>query len=126
MKLRQTSLVATLTLLLASCASTNFKEWRGHAVVEGIGGTVRVVDGIDFWETGQPDRKFRIIGTIDDSRGNGILGRLGEDSAIAKVAKAHGGDGVLLVGSDLLFTGMHEGNALYQRHTKLVVVKYLP
>ena len=113
--------------ILCGCSSTNFTEYRGPAVVEGKGGTVRVVDGIDFWENGEPDRKFKVLGVIDDSRGDGLLSRMGKDSAIAKVARERGGDGVIPSGSSREFRGvdLNSGAAHYTRVTKVVVVKYV-
>jgi hypothetical protein len=85
------------------------------------------VDGIDFWENGEPDRKFQILGVVDDKRGEGIISRSGKDSALAKIAKEHGGDAVVLASSSREFRGIDDqGNANYRRLTKVVVVKYLP
>ena len=102
-------------------------QQRGQAVIEGKGGTVRVVDGIDFWESGEPDRRYKILGLIDDTRGEGLISRSGKDSAIAKVAREHGGDAVILSSSNREFTGVNldNGSANYRRISKLVVVKYV-
>jgi hypothetical protein len=113
-------------VLLCGCSSTKFTEFRGGAVVEGKGGTVRNVDGIDFWENGEPNHKYRAIGVIDDSRGDGLVSRLGKDSAIAKAARERGGDAVILVRKDREISGVNQyGNVNYTRITKLVVVKYV-
>jgi hypothetical protein len=120
--------VFVVAMLAASCSTTSFTEYRGQGVVEGKGGTVRVVEGIDLWENGEPDRKYRILGVIDDSRGEGLISRSGKDGAIAKTAREHGGDGVILSGSSREFRGvdLDSGAARYRRITKLVVVKYVP
>jgi hypothetical protein len=121
--------VVLVAILSTSCRSTTgFTEYRGQGVVEGKGGTVRVVEGIDFWENGEPDRRYRILGVIDDSRGEGFVSRSGKDKAIAKVARERGGDAVILSGSSREFTGVDLGSgaAHYRRITKLVVVKYVP
>jgi hypothetical protein len=65
--------LAASTLLLTACAHTNFTEYRGPSVVAGKGGTVKNGDGIDIWENGDPDRKYQILGVIDDSRGTGVF-----------------------------------------------------
>jgi len=31
-----------------------------------------VIEGIDFWSNGEPPRKFKILGVIDDTRGGGF------------------------------------------------------
>jgi hypothetical protein len=115
-----------ITVLFCGCSSTNFTEYRGPAVVQGKGGTVRVVDGIDFWENGDPDRKFKILGVIDDRRDVGIFTRSGRDSAVAKVARERGGDAVIFISSDRELTQIDPyGNANYKVNAKLMVVKYL-
>lgn len=126
---RHCLLVTVLVAMFAtSCTTTNFTKYRGEGVVDGKGGTIRVVEGIDFWENGEPDRKYRILGVIDDSRGEGLISRIGKDKAIAKVAQEHGGDAVILSDSSREFRGMHldSGNARYKRITKFAVVKYVP
>jgi hypothetical protein len=128
MKKHYLTAVALVAVLFTSCSTTTFTEYRGQGIVEGKGGTVRVVNGIDFWENGEPDRKYKILGVIDDSRGEGLISRSGKDNAIAKVARERGGDAVILVGSSREFRGidLHSGAAHYRRVTKVVVVKYGP
>jgi hypothetical protein len=117
-------IVIALFGLCAGC-STTFTEWRGASIVEGKGGTVRNVNGIDFWENGEPDCKFKILGVIDDTRGSGIVFGNG-DGDMAKVAREHGGDAVLLIGKTRDFKGIdNNGNACYKKRTKVFVVKYL-
>lgn len=111
--------------LLASC-STTFTEYRGPDVARGTGGTVRVVEGIDFWENGTPDRSYRILGVIDDRREDGLLFRATRDRHIAAKAKEHGGDAVILMDSSRFPSSVSDsGNINYSVLTKLVVVKYL-
>lgn len=113
-------------MFVASCSTTTFTEYRGSGIVEGKGGTVRVVDGIDFWENGPPNRKFRIIGVIDDSRGDGLIQRSGRDGTLAKVAKERGGDAIIFLGQDRELRGItDDGAAHYRRMTKIAVVRYV-
>lgn len=58
-------LLLFLISLFIGCTSTRFVEYRGQAVIEGKGGTVRNVKGIDIWETGEPNGKYRILGLIN-------------------------------------------------------------
>ena len=114
------------TVLLCGCSSTNFTEYRGPAVIQGKGGTVRVVHGIDFWENGDPNRKFKILGVIDDSRDEGIFANSGKDSAIVKVAHEKGADAVILMNTDRqLFAVDQYGHMYSKRNTKVMVVKYM-
>ncbi|MGA2138910.1 MAG: hypothetical protein ABSH14_08625 [Verrucomicrobiia bacterium] len=116
------------TLLVTSgCSTTTFTEYRGANIVEGKGGTVRVVNGIDFWENGDPNRKYKILGVIDDSRGEGIISRSSRDDDIAQAAHERGADAVIFAGSDREFRGvdLNSGGAYYKRITKLIAVKYV-
>src|ERR1017187_9647440 len=96
---------ATVALLATACSTTTFTEYRGQGIAEGKGGSVRTVDGVEFWENGEPDRKFHILGVIDDFRGESIL-VAGKDGAIAKIAREHGGDAVILAGGSREFRGV--------------------
>jgi predicted small secreted protein len=120
--------IALAAILVTSC--TTFTPYRGNGIVEGQGGTIRVVKGIDFWENGEPNRKYRILGVIDDSRREGLIFGLvlPKDGAIAKVARKHGGDAVIFSDSSRELRGinLNSGKVKYKRITKLVVVKYLP
>lgn len=115
-------------MLVTSCVSTKFTEYRGSEVIEGKGGTIRVVDGIDFWENGEPDRKYRIIGVIDDSRGDGLISALSQDGAIAKLTRKRGGNAVILTDNtrELQGVDLDSGDTRYKRMTKFMVVKYVP
>lgn len=110
MKNARLVIVTLLTAFLVSCA-TNFTEYRGQGIIGGKGGTIKVVDGIDLWETGEPDRKCRILGVIDDDGKS--------DSAVAKIARKRGGNAVIHAGVDRL------GNVDGRMRTKLLVVKYV-
>ena len=87
---------------------------------------MRVVHGIDFWENGDPNRKFKILGVIDDSRDEGIFANSGKDSAIVKVAHEKGADAVILMNTDRqLFAVDQYGHMYSKRNTKVMVVKYM-
>ena len=78
MKLYSLVFTALVLGLITSCSSTTFTEYRGASIVQGKGGTLRVVDGVDFWENGDPNRKYKILGVIDDSRGDGLISRMNQ------------------------------------------------
>ena len=119
--------VAVGMILFTSCATTNFTEDHDQTILEGKGGTVRVVEGIDFWENGEPDRKYQILGVIDDSRNDGLIPQIRQDTTIALVARERGGDAVILSDSSLEIrdVDMNDGVARYRRMTKVVVVRYV-
>lgn len=119
------SLMLVGLMLAAGCASTNFTEYRGPSIAQGTGGTVRTVDGIDFWENGNPNRKFKVLGVIDDKRGDGLFSQSSRDKALASVAKAKGGTAIILIGSKSQLTGIDNyGNAHRSVSTKVMLVKY--
>jgi hypothetical protein len=137
MKIQMLSTVFVALVLLCGCSSVKFTEYHVAEIIQGSGGTARDVDGIEFWDKGDPDRKYKILGVIKENPKHRLpLGRLtrifsdsgnsdDKDSAIAKVARKHGGDAVIFVSknreqSDAGQTG--KGN---RRRFTLVVVKYV-
>jgi len=63
-------LLAVVLLSLAACASTTFHPLPGHGerVFEGRGGIRSVQDGMDIWIDGDPSRRYRVLGFINDQR----------------------------------------------------------
>jgi hypothetical protein len=89
----------------AAHAGPEFLTYEGrNAVQEGQGGERKTVDGIDFWMTGNPPRRFQILGSLNDRRHqSGLIGmaRMSAlDGDIAKATKAAGGDAVILQSED--------------------------
>jgi hypothetical protein len=92
-------LLLLLLLVLAGCAS-NFQRWDGgNNVIQGKGGSRKVVDGIDMWTNGDPPRKFRILGIIDDERPGGLVPMAQLKHDIAAAVRAHGGNAVIAIAS---------------------------
>lgn len=128
--------IATVTFLLSGCMSTEYSPYVGSEILHGTGGTVKQQDGIDVWENGTPPRNYRIIGIIDDERGDGIIPQASKMEHIAAKAKEHGGDAVVLLDRALEQRGSHTNiymqqnygygttNANYREHTKYAVIKY--
>jgi hypothetical protein len=85
--------------------------------------------------TETPNRKYKILGVIDESHKHGYLpGRFDRffsdfgdrESAIAKVAHKQGGDAVIFVARAQEPSGVDQyGNGHHRRSTELVVVKYV-
>jgi len=119
--------VAVGTIFLTSCATTNFTEYHDQNIMEGKGGTVRVVEGIDFWEKGEPDRKYKILGVIDYSRDEVLSFQFLKDEDIALGARKHGGDAVILTDSsrEVGDVDMSGGTVRYRQISKVVVVRYV-
>jgi hypothetical protein len=82
------------------CTSTEFQSWEGrNSVVEGRGGTRKVVDGMDVWTHGDPPRRFQVIGIIEDSRPSGIIPMAQMKHDIVAKARQSGGDAVIFASS---------------------------
>ncbi len=109
-------------MMLSGCAlytQTSFSEYRGPSEFVGGGGTVKTVDGIDVWTSGEPDRRYRILGIIEQSHSNdhwllgtglannvtALIAGATKDSAIIATAKKYGGDAIIFLGSDSVITG---------------------
>lgn len=95
-----------MLVLLGGCASTQFKVYEGRGnVIEGHGGTRVVVDGMDIWENGEPPRKFKFLGLIEDERPGGIIpmGQLQGD--IVKKAREVGGQALIKINSQSQIMG---------------------
>jgi hypothetical protein len=97
-------LVAASVLLLSGC-STNYYSYEGGGVLVGQGGASKRVNGIDIWTIGAPARRYRIIGYITDSRPEEFVQIGGRDSSLAKLARDHGGDGILIHSDASRYTG---------------------
>jgi hypothetical protein len=96
--------IALCLVLAAPAGAQVFEAWQGKDNVQpGGGGTKKVVDGIDFWTTGGPACRFRILGYVHDTRRKldlfGLAGNGGNEPAVAKAARAAGGEAVYLVSS---------------------------
>jgi hypothetical protein len=137
-------LTAGTTLTLVSCASmvtqTQFKEYYGADVVQGTGGTKRTLDGIDIWENGAPNRRFKILGVIEDNvlenRGAApnTLNILNVASAaslasrekrLVAEAKKHGADAIVYVASNRTFLNAGQYETNFQNLVKVVAIKYV-
>jgi hypothetical protein len=143
---RRLALLLAAVLILAGCSTTDFQTWEGRkSVIEGRGGTKKIVDGMDVWTNGDPPRRFRILGIIDDERPGGLIPRAELKHDIVKKAREHGGDAVILLSSSSQLAGYYTagtanaqfyGNSatsfgsattvpLTRRTSKFVVIRYL-
>src|SRR5262245_31581413 len=86
-------------LALMGCATTTYKpfETRGDAVFDGKGGVRSTQDGMDIWDFGDPPRRYKVLGIIDDERPGdaGAMSRLYGD--VARKARDVGGHALIQV-----------------------------
>lgn len=127
----------------AATAKPRFVAYEGKdALSEGRGGTKVVSHGVDFWTTGEPPRRFQVLGLITDNRSRGWFNgdAVGSGSVAAKVKEA-GGDAVIVLGQSSQITGyVHGGQtqlsggtaygfgwsrSVSEETTRMVVIKYL-
>jgi hypothetical protein len=146
-------MISAAALLLAGCAlytQTSFTEYRGPSEFTGRGGTVKNVEGIDVWTFGEPDRRFKVLGMIDQSHYNNrsvmsLIAGAVKDSEIVAIAKKYGGDAIIFMGADSVVTGYSTSgyvsgqavggyssgygtaytHANRQTNTRVLVIKYL-
>lgn len=134
---------ATAMLAYAAEAKTRYEPYEArNSVVEGEGGSRMTKDGVDFWTTGDPPRRYQIIGIIRDNRGTGVFhGNAIGSSGIAKKIREVGGDAAILMNQNSRVTGVwSQGQAtangnqangsgiaipIEERDTTFAVVKYL-
>lgn len=140
------------SLLLASAtpafsqAKIDFAAYEGTPVIKiGTGGTKISKNGIDYWTTGEPPRRYQVIGAVQDKRDETWDGghAIGSPSIAKKVKKA-GGDGVIVLseneaghsGGFSSTTGFANGGFGWlfglgvsggsKTITRMVAIKYLP
>jgi hypothetical protein len=115
---------AAAALLLSGCASTEFQPFEGPSIFEGRGGTKTVTDGIDFWENGEPPRKFKLLGIVSDQRSNALIHTLSMKRDIARKAKEQNADAVILLSRESRFMGVvHNGTAMTQIYGNTAVTQ---
>lgn len=108
MKMAILILVSACLALMAGCASTEYKSFEGRTnIFEGNGGTKVVVDGIEIWDNGEPPRKFKVLGIIDDERPGGLLPMSQLRSDMVRTARKAGGDAVVQLGSQSQIAGFY-------------------
>jgi hypothetical protein len=104
--------VMVVALLCVGCASTDFQSWEGrNSVVEGHGGTRKVVDGMDVWTHGDPPRRFKVLGIIEDERPGGMIPMAQLKHDIVQKARQNGGNAVIFVSSASQLAGYYTASS---------------
>ena len=125
-------------------AKQTYASYEGaDAVQVGTGGTKLAKNGIDYWTTGSPPRRFQVLGIITDARKNRAFdGDVLGSKSIAKLATKAGGDAVIMgtgdirnVGTVSSFNANAYGNSAWgtgfrrtitRTTTQIIVIRYLP
>lgn len=96
--------LAIVAFAAAGCATTEVNEFRaapGQEILEGKGGAVKVVNGMEVWlDGGSPPRAFRIIAEAStDYRTGALDGAMQKNNALEQLveeAKKRGADAVVV------------------------------
>ncbi len=131
--------------LISGCSlvNTEYKSFEGSqsGIIQGKGGSKVVIDSMDIWDDGEPPRKFKVVGFIDDIRDTGLL-QITSRSNIVKKAKESGGDALIKLhtqsqleslysagGASAYAYGVHVRTSSYESSdkltTKYAVINYL-
>lgn len=95
-----------MSAIIVGCSTiigteTTFMPWRGNKVFKGNGGGLDVVNGVEFWIHGEPERPYKIIGLITHRRSDETLDKLlfaeFNRKQIIEFVKKEGGNGVVTV-----------------------------
>lgn len=82
--------------LLTGCATTEYRSYEGKSnVIDGKGGTKVVVAGMEIWDNGEPPRKFKIIGIIEDQRPGGLIPMAQLRGDMVEQARKVNGDAII-------------------------------
>jgi hypothetical protein len=114
-----------------------YSKYEGKEIIKtGEGGSRTTKHGIDYWTSGEPPRKFQLIGTIQDKRDEQMDGGHAVGSpGIAKKVKEAGGDAVIIESEEEQGKGAGAGfgTKLFglllsggsKTVTKMLVIKYI-
>ena len=133
--------VALIAFLVLSACTPQYLSWQGGRVSPGSveGGAVKRVAGIDFWESGTPDRAYVIVGLIQDTRPSGPLFMMHRSPQLAALAREKGADAIILksrsselaggFGTAALMpggaSGIASGAAIYRRSVEYLAIRYV-
>jgi hypothetical protein len=106
----QTLLLAVISLSLAACSTTTYLHTSGTGIHRGSGGSYRMVDGIELYQDGAPNRPYQVIGVIEDSRPAGPWTLGPRANTVAKLALQNGGQAVIQQSDIRQFVGFSTSN----------------
>jgi hypothetical protein len=132
--------IALIGCVALSACTPQYLSWQGGRVSPGSveGGAVKRVAGIDFWESGTPDRAYVIVGLIQDTRPSGPLFMMHRSPQLAALAREKGADAIILksrsselaggFGTAALMlggaSGIASGAAIYRRSVEYLAIRY--
>jgi hypothetical protein len=127
----------------SATAGTEYAAFEGKsAITEGDGGTKIVKNGVEWWTTGTPPVRFKVVGIITDDRDDDWMsGNAIGSKKLAKLILSHGGQAAIIadrsgrnVGPMTMPLGYHDADTpatssitvpMNRVKTVLIVVKYI-
>ena len=119
-------------------AKIDFAIYEGQPrILTGEGGTKITKNGVDYWTTGTPPRRYQVIGFVQDKRDELLDSghAIGSPNIASKVKRA-GGDAVIVESQDEVGKTGGAGSASpffgffamggSKTVTRMLVVRYLP
>ena len=100
-------IILLVGVFVSGCASIKFKHYRSDEVFEGKGGSIEVLNGVEIWEDGTPNAKYKIIGVIDYKARDAFIQNRYKDKRISKLALEYDADGIILMNDELLDMGTY-------------------
>jgi hypothetical protein len=110
MNLPRILLILSLAAACTSCSTTTFLHTTGTGIQRGNGGAFRMVDGIELYQQGAPNRPYQVIGVIEDSRPAGPWTLGPRASTVAKLAMQNGGQAIIQQSDVRQFVGFSTSN----------------
>ena len=102
----------SLLLAVVGCATIEFKPFEAKVnAFEGAGGTKVVIEGMEFWDNGEPPRKYMVLGIVDDERPGGPIPMASLKSDVVHKAKEVGGDAVIQLNSNSQLLGVYSSGS---------------
>jgi hypothetical protein len=115
--------IVSLMAATPADAKNEFAPFEGpNAERVGEGGTKLTKNGIDYWTTGTPARKYRVLGILTDQRYASWGPRILDSKSVAKEIKDAGGNAAIVMeGTDVEEFGM----GFTRKTSRLMVIVYL-
>jgi hypothetical protein len=134
--MRKLVVIAALCLApSASHARVQVATYEGpDAIQTGTGGTKIAKDGIDYWTSGTPPRKYKVLGILTDERKDKLLsGHAIGSSGLAKKVLELGGNALIVLDQNSRNAGLiggwgngfAYGRQVHNITTQMLVVQYL-
>lgn len=133
------ALAATIALAAPAAAGVTYATYDGaDAIQTGSGGAKVTKNGVDFYTTGTPPRRFQVLGILTDSRTDKLLqGNAIGSKGLAKRVLAVGGHALVVADQGTRYAGsnanvmngplgpMISARPVNRITTSFFVVKYL-